>query len=101
MESSARVDLTQQRAHGTSTCAGCAASNTAFALLSWSRSAARSARFPSDPLLLPGLQEVHLLGVALPIWLVVVPPFPLFFAIGCSSAAAPTASRSLQELVEE
>jgi hypothetical protein len=32
--------------------------------------------------LLPGLQDVRLLGVPLPIWLVVVPPFPLFFFIG-------------------
>jgi hypothetical protein len=32
--------------------------------------------------LLPGLHDVELLGVPLPIWLVVVPPFPLFFAIG-------------------
>jgi hypothetical protein len=32
--------------------------------------------------LLPGLHEAELLGVPLPIWLVVVPPFPLFLAIG-------------------
>jgi hypothetical protein len=32
--------------------------------------------------LLPGLHDVRLLGVPLPICLVVVPPFPLFLAIG-------------------
>jgi hypothetical protein len=32
--------------------------------------------------LLPGLHDAQLLGVPVPIWLVVVPPFPLFFAIG-------------------
>jgi hypothetical protein len=32
--------------------------------------------------LLPALHDVELLGVPLPIWLVVVPPFPLFVAIG-------------------
>jgi hypothetical protein len=32
--------------------------------------------------LLPGLADVVLLGIPLPIWLVVVPPFPLFVAIG-------------------
>ena len=42
--------------------------------------------------LLPGLHDAQLLGVPLPIWLVVVPPFPLFFASACSSSAAPTAS---------
>jgi hypothetical protein len=32
--------------------------------------------------LLPGLHDARLLGVPVPIWLVVVPPFPLFLAIG-------------------
>ena len=32
--------------------------------------------------LLPGLHDIELLGVPLPIWLVVVPPFPLFLLIG-------------------
>ncbi|MEA2296230.1 MAG: hypothetical protein QOE86_3869 [Solirubrobacteraceae bacterium] len=32
--------------------------------------------------LLPALHGTRLLGVPVPIWLVVVPPFPLFFAIG-------------------
>lgn len=32
--------------------------------------------------LLPGLNRVDVLGVPLAIWLVVVPPFPLFVALG-------------------
>jgi hypothetical protein len=32
--------------------------------------------------LLPGLNRIDVLGVPLAIWLVVVPPFPLFVAIG-------------------
>ena len=32
--------------------------------------------------LIPNLHDARLLGVPVPIWLVVVPPFPLFFAIG-------------------
>jgi putative solute:sodium symporter small subunit len=33
-------------------------------------------------LLVPSLAQVELLGVPLPLWLVVVVPFPLFLAIG-------------------
>ncbi len=32
--------------------------------------------------LLPGLQDVELLGVPLPLWIITFPPFPLLIAIG-------------------
>ena len=52
--------------------------------------------------LLPSLQDVHLLGLPLPIWLVVVPPFPLFFAIGLlQQRRADGLDDAFRELVEE
>ena len=45
---------------------------------------------------------MHLLGVPLPIWLVVVPPFPLFFAIGLlEQRRADGLDDAFRELVEE
>ena len=52
--------------------------------------------------LLPGLHDVQFLGVPLPIWLVVVPPFPLFFAIGLlEQRRADALDDAFRELVEE
>jgi hypothetical protein len=51
--------------------------------------------------LLPGLQDVELLGVPLPILIVAVPPFPLFIAIAAlyvrRAAALEDAFRDLVE----
>ena len=45
---------------------------------------------------------MQLLGVPLPIWLVVVPPFPLFFAIGLlEQRRADGLDEAFRELVEE
>ena len=52
--------------------------------------------------LLPGLQDAQLLGVPVPIWLVVVPPFPLFLAIGLlEQRRADGLDDAFRELVEE
>jgi hypothetical protein len=51
--------------------------------------------------LLPGLHSIDLLGVPVPIWLVVVPPFPLFFAIGLlEQRRADALDAAFRELVE-
>jgi hypothetical protein len=52
--------------------------------------------------LLPGLHGARLLGVPVPIWLVVVPPFPLFFFIGLlEQRRADGLDDAFRELVEE
>jgi hypothetical protein len=52
--------------------------------------------------LLPGLHEADFLGVPVPIWLVVVPPFPLFVAIGAlEQRRADGLDEAFRELVEE
>ena len=52
--------------------------------------------------LLPGLQDMQLLGVPVPIWLFVVPPFPLFLAIGLlEQRRADGLDEAFRELVEE
>ena len=52
--------------------------------------------------LLPGLHEAQFLGVPLPIWLVVVPPFPLFIAIGLlQQRRADGLDDAFRDLVEE
>ncbi len=51
--------------------------------------------------LLPGLHDAELLGVPLPIWLVVVPPFPLFFFIGLlEQRRADALDEAFRDLVE-
>ena len=51
--------------------------------------------------LLPGLQDVELLGVPLPIWIVAVPPFPLFIAIAALYARRAAAlEEAFRDLVE-
>jgi hypothetical protein len=51
--------------------------------------------------LLPGLQDVRLLGVPLPILLVALPPFPLFIAIAALYARRATAlEEAFRDLVE-
>jgi hypothetical protein len=52
--------------------------------------------------LLPSLHDTRLLGVPVPIWLVVVPPFPLFFAIGLlEQRRADGLDEAFRELVED
>ena len=52
--------------------------------------------------LLPGLHDAQLLGVPVPIWLVVVPPFPFFVAIGLlEQRRADGLDEAFRELVEE
>ena len=52
--------------------------------------------------LLPGLHDVRPLGVPVPIWLVVVPPFPLFVAIGwLEQRRADGLDAAFRELVRE
>ena len=51
--------------------------------------------------LLPGLQDVELLGVPLPILIVAVPPFPLFIAIAALYARRAAAlEEAFRDLVE-
>jgi len=52
--------------------------------------------------LLPGLHDAQFLGVPLPIWLVVVPPFPLFLFIGAlEQRRADGLDEAFRELVDE
>jgi hypothetical protein len=52
--------------------------------------------------LLPGLQQAVLLGLPVPLWLVIVPPFPLFVAIGLlEQRRADALDAAFRELVEE
>jgi hypothetical protein len=52
--------------------------------------------------LLPGINAIHVLGVPLSIWLVVVPPFPLFVAIGwLQQHRADGLDAAFRELVED
>jgi NhaP-type Na+/H+ or K+/H+ antiporter len=56
---------------------------------------------PLALLLLPGLQDVQLLGVPLPILIVAWPPFPLFIAIGVVyERRAQALEESFRDLVE-
>jgi hypothetical protein len=51
--------------------------------------------------LLPGLQDVHVLGVPLPILIVAWPPFPLFIAIAVIyERRAQALEESFRDLVE-
>ena len=51
--------------------------------------------------LLPGLQDVDLFGVPLPVLLIVVPPFPIFVAFGWLYARRARAlEQAFRELVE-
>jgi hypothetical protein len=51
--------------------------------------------------LMPGLHDAHLLDVPVPIWLVVVPPFPLFFFIGLlEQRRADALDEAFRDLVE-
>jgi hypothetical protein len=51
--------------------------------------------------LLPGLQDVHVLGVPLPILIVAWPPFPLFIAIAVLyERRAQALEESFRDLVE-
>jgi putative solute:sodium symporter small subunit len=52
--------------------------------------------------LLPGLDKVHLLGVPLPIWILLVPLWPLFIAIGWLYARrADALDAAFRDLVEK
>ena len=56
---------------------------------------------PLALLLLPGLQDVHVLGVPLPILIVAWPPFPLFIAIAVIyERRAQALEESFRDLVE-
>ncbi len=51
--------------------------------------------------LLPGLQDIYLWGVPLPVLLIVVPPFPVFAAFGWLYARRASAlEQAFRELVE-
>ena len=57
---------------------------------------------PLALLLLPGMQDVYVLGVPLPVLLIVVPPFPVFVAFGWLYARrAQALEQAFRELVEE
>ncbi len=56
---------------------------------------------PLALLLLPGLQDVFVLGVPLPVFIIAWPPFPLFIAIGVIySRRAAALEESFRDLVE-
>ena len=56
---------------------------------------------PLTLLLLPGLQDVFVLGVPLPIVIIAWPPFPLFIVIGALYARRAAAlEESFRDLVE-
>jgi putative solute:sodium symporter small subunit len=56
---------------------------------------------PLALLLLPGLQDVYVLGVPLPIFIIAWPPFPLFIAIAVLYVRRATAlEEAFRDLVE-
>ena len=56
---------------------------------------------PLALLLLPGLQDVYVLGVPLPIFVIAWPPFPLFIAIAVVYVRRATAlEEAFRDLVE-
>jgi hypothetical protein len=56
---------------------------------------------PLALLLMPGLQDIYVLGVPLPIFVIAWPPFPLFIAIGMLYVRRAAAlEESFRDLVE-
>ena len=56
---------------------------------------------PLALLLMPGLQDVFVLGVPLPVFIIAWPPFPLFIAIGALYVRRASAlEESFRDLVE-
>jgi hypothetical protein len=75
-------DLAEATAHGDVYLRRLRRAQLGLALLSLVAFGGLVGALPLVLYLLPGLAGVSLLGVPLPIWLVVVPPFPLFVTIG-------------------
>jgi hypothetical protein len=95
-------DLTQATAHGDVYLRRLRREQLRLSLLSLVAFGGAIGALPLILYLLPGLQDVHVLGVPLPIWLVVVPPFPLFFAIGLlEQRRADGLDEAFRELVDE
>jgi hypothetical protein len=56
---------------------------------------------PLALLLMPGLQDIYVLGVPLPVFVIAWPPFPLFIAIGVLYVRRAAAlEESFRDLVE-
>ena len=75
-----RRDLTEATAHAAVYLRRLRREQLRLALLSLVAFGGAIGALPLILYLLPGLHDAQLLGVPVPIWLVVVPPFPLFFA---------------------
>jgi hypothetical protein len=76
------ADLTEGTAHGDVYLRRLRREQLRLALLSLVAFGGLIGALPLILYLLPGLHDARVLGVPVPIWLVVVPPFPLFVAIG-------------------
>ena len=77
-----RSELTEGTAHGDVYLRRLRREQLRLALLSLVAFGGLIGALPLILYLLPGLHEARVLGVPVPIWLVVVPPFPLFLLIG-------------------
>lgn len=77
-----RDELAEATAHGDVYIRRLRRAQLAVSLLALTAFGGLVGALPLVLFLVPGLQDVLVLGVPLPIVLVVVPPFPLFVAIG-------------------
>jgi hypothetical protein len=97
-----RSELTEGTAHGDVYLRRLRREQLRLALLSLVAFGGLIGALPLILYLLPGLHDARVLGVPVPIWLVVVPPFPLFFAIGwLEQRRADGLDAAFRELVRE
>ena len=95
-------DLTEATAHGDVYLRRLRREQLRLALLSLVAFGGAIGALPLILYLLPGLHDVQVLGVPVPIWLVVVPPFPFFLAIGwLEQRRADGLDEAFRDLVED
>jgi O-antigen/teichoic acid export membrane protein len=97
-----RDELAEGTAHGEVYVRRLRRSQMALALLALTAVGGLIGALPLVLFLLPGIQDVDVLGVPLPILLVVGPPFPLFVAIGwLFQRRADAVDAAFQQLIEQ
>lgn len=98
---SPREELAEATAHGHVYLSGLKHAQLTLSLLALVAFGAIFGVLPAVLVLLPQLSRVHLLGVPLPLWIVVVPMLPGFVAIGWLYARrADTLDDAFRESVE-
>jgi uncharacterized membrane protein len=106
LDGSARVplrdELAEGTAHGEVYVRRLRRAQMALALLALTAFGGLVGALPLVLFVLPSLQDIQILGVPLPIWLVVGPPFPLFVAIGwIFQRRADALDAAFQHLIEQ